>query len=143
MHKLSRLVKIRNGEKQYDFSGTVYLRDIVMRSKGVTIPINQHPYYKSLVKNDPELFKRYVGDKHKNKNDSWSAYQKLVSSIKNGFNNNLKHRIHVRRCVARDGKEVMRVSNGRHRVTAIFFIYGGDTLVEIENSRVVGIKVKK
>jgi len=145
------------------FTGSVRLGDLLIRNKGVLIPVSRHPYAVALRENNKHTFKRYTRKgRHERANDSWRNFCALAERIRmQGFDGTKTPHIHVRWCVpaehghrhhraergkgsdateaAEDGPCVLRVTHGRHRIAILCALYGDAAVLHVADSRVLRV----
>jgi hypothetical protein len=129
----SRLNKCvtRNKKMSRRTVALVDLKVIIRTGKGEeNVPIPSSPFYQSLVKDDPDIHEKYIGDKH---NEYWHSFQKTYRSIRDhGFFPDTRYRITVT-----DDNVIL---DGHHRVSILWHIYGQDLLLHInKNNQVYSI----
>ena len=102
------------------------------------VKIKYHPYYISLVTKDKYKYENYIKRSNHQLSKPSSIWENLIYIFEdiheNGFDFSNKDYIIIKK---RNGKLVC--IHGRHRIAMLYLIYGKDSVLELLDSRVVGI----
>jgi hypothetical protein len=121
------------------------INEILIKYKKKLITIKQHPYYKALKNNNPEIYEKEMKS---NKTQSckitgtWLGFLQLKDIIiKNGIRSVCNEEIiYIRK--NKDDITNYYCKHGRHRLCILYFIYGETINFKIKNNKCIGIKIK-
>ena len=105
---------------------------VTVRGNKHPIPIPESPIYQSLATNTPDIYENYIKQNGIKKSRTWLRYQETFHQIQTqGFHAKTQPQIQV------NGQNV--VTNGHHRVSILYFLFGGNLKVHLEKGQISAI----
>jgi hypothetical protein len=112
----------------------ICLKNLRVTVRGIPhpIPITESPIYQSLASHNAAIYENYIKDNNIKTSRTWARYQDTYHHIKeHGFNATQEPRIQV------NSQNV--VTNGHHRVSILYVLFGGNLKVTITRGQVSAI----
>ena len=105
---------------------------VTVRGKKHPIPIPDSPIYQSLATGTPDIYENYIKQNGIKPSRTWQRYQETFGEIKErGFDAKRQPQIQV------NAQHV--VTNGHHRVSILYFLFGGNLNINISKGQVSAI----